>query len=132
MTVLLQDRGKHKAGCSLFADSARLATLHGVTLRGLVDLDPGPANRGIKKMLYMLFQVKLDRDASIAKSTWSGELTPEQQKFAANNAYAALLIFRCIRDGSESPLWKRLGLCPDPIVGAMLGDDVRVLRIKGW
>lgn len=132
MIVLPQERGKHKAGCCLFATGSRLAALHEVTLRGIVDLDPGPADRGIKKMIYMLFQAKLDRDASISKTIWSGELNPEQQKFAANNAYAAFLVCKCIRDGIKSSLWPNLGLRPDPIVGAMLGDDTRVFRIKGW
>ncbi|GMH43331.1 hypothetical protein BSKO_11253 [Bryopsis sp. KO-2023] len=128
----LEDRGKHKAGCNLWPDVEKFQTYHAIKFRGLVDIDPGPNHRGIKKLMAMIFRVKLHRNAAISIGEWSKDLTQEQLHFASMNAYAGFLVFRTFRKIEEVRFWQELGLNPDPIVAAMLSDDSRIHQIRGW
>lgn len=95
-------------------------------------MDPGPANRGLKKLVSMLFRRKMSKNVAYSDMSWSGELSSSQQKLAATRVFAAFLVLMSFRNQSGASVWKAVGMEPNPILAARIKDDTRISKIRGW
>lgn len=92
-----------KVGFGLDGDRAALARRFGVTLRGVVELTEVLRALGHRQMLGAKAAVavvlgrRLQKSKRIGTSDWSSpRLSPSQLAYAANDAYAALMIHRAM------------------------------------
>jgi ribonuclease D len=99
-----------KIGFGLGGDLHQISQRFGIRPASIVDLDRsfrklGYRNSiGAKSAVAMLFQRKLLKSKSITTSNWSArELSERQLLYAANDAYAAIRIFRALQETQAQP-----------------------------
>ncbi len=105
---LLESTEIHKIGFDLRGDLSHIWTRFGIRPGGIIDLDRtfrklGYRNAiGAKSAIAMLFQRRLMKSKSVTTSNWSSrKLSDSQVVYAANDAYAALVVFHALND--EAP-----------------------------
>lgn len=102
---LLGSGGLRKIGFGLGGDLTQIFHRFGLRPEAIVDLDKsfrqlGYRNAvGAKSAIAMLFQRKLQKSKSVSTSNWSATaLTEAQLVYAANDAYAAILVHHALRE----------------------------------
>jgi len=92
-----------KVGFGLKNDHGQIRTRFGVKLNHVLDLDQifkkrGHQNQiGVRRAMADLLQLSFPKSKSITTSNWAAkELTPNQLRYAANDAYAALKIMEAL------------------------------------
>ncbi|MEO7101415.1 MAG: 3'-5' exonuclease [Luteolibacter sp.] len=103
IVALLESEEIIKIGFDLRGDLGHIWTRFGVRPNGIVDLDRsfkklGYRNPlGAKSAVAILFQKRLMKSKSVTTSNWaSPKLSDGQLIYAANDAYAALMVFRVL------------------------------------
>lgn len=103
ITALLESEEIQKIGFDLRGDLSHIWRRFGIRPNGIVDLDRsfkrlGYRNAiGAKSAIAILFQKRLLKSKSVTVSNWaSHKLTNAQLVYAANDAYAALVVFQMI------------------------------------
>lgn len=104
-----------KVGFGLKNDHGQIRHRFGVTLHHVLDLDQifkkrGHKNQiGVRRAMADLLQLSFPKSKSITTSNWAAkELTPNQLRYAANDAYAALKIMEALNlDSAEIAQGKR-------------------------
>jgi len=118
---LLQTPALTKIGFGLGGDLQQISNKFGIRPAAIVDLDRsfkqlGYRNAvGAKSAIAMFFNRKLVKSKTVTTSNWAArDLSERQLLYAANDAYAALMIFHAMQEES-----KRAGgeLMPDARVG---------------
>lgn len=106
---VLKEPGLSKVGFGLGGDFRQIQQRFGIRPAATADLDRtfrqiGYKNAiGAKTAIAMLFQRKLVKSKSVTTSNWAArELTEKQLVYAANDAYAALLVHHALRDRQPS------------------------------
>jgi ribonuclease D len=99
VATLLHDPGIAKVGFGLANDMSQLANKFGIHPQNLVDLDRifrqlGYKNSvGAKGAIAILFAQRFVKSKRLSTSNWSlPQLNEQQQRYAANDAYAALRV----------------------------------------
>ncbi len=102
---LLKSTEIHKIGFDLRGDLTHILSRFGIHPGGIIDLDRtfrklGYRNAiGAKSAIAMLFERRLMKSKSVTTSNWaSRHLTDAQSVYAANDAYAALVVFHALKD----------------------------------
>ncbi len=105
---MLQAAELLKIGFGLRGDLQQISQRYGIRAEGTLELD-----RSFKKLGYhdpvgaksavaILFNRKLQKSKSVTTSNWAAkQLTDAQLIYAANDAYAALLVWRELRERGE-------------------------------
>lgn len=100
---LLQCTRVLKVGFGLRNDRAQIRSRLGVTLEGVLDLDTTFRQRGYKGHIGVraavgaVLQRSFRKSKRVTTSNWAAEeLTPAQLLYAANDAYAALLVMEAL------------------------------------
>ncbi|WP_217474122.1 3'-5' exonuclease [Stutzerimonas stutzeri] len=97
-----------KVGFGLGSDRGRLRTRLGIELRHSIDL--GSALRyegkkgqvGLRGAVAAVLGAAIRKSRSVSTSNWANPcLTEAQQRYAANDAYAALMVFLALGDDPE-------------------------------
>lgn len=100
-----------KVGFGLASDRSRLRTRLGIELRHSLDL--GSALRyqgkkgqvGLRGAVAAVLGAAINKSRSISTSNWANRhLTDAQQRYAANDAYAALMVFLKLDGQSQLPI----------------------------
>jgi ribonuclease D len=106
---LLQSPELTKIGFGLSGDLHQISNRFGIRPAAIIDLDRtfkslGYRNAvGAKSAVAMLFNRKLSKSKSVTTSNWAlRELSERQLLYAANDAYAAILIFHALQQAPES------------------------------
>ncbi|MFL9812869.1 3'-5' exonuclease domain-containing protein 2 [Stutzerimonas sp. VN223-3] len=103
-----------KVGFGLASDRSRLRTRLEIELRHSVDL--GSALRyhgkkgqvGLRGAVAALLGAGIGKSRSVSTSNWANKkLTEAQQRYAANDAYAALMVFLALDAQSQASLMDR-------------------------
>lgn len=107
---LLQANHITKVGFGLGGDLRQIFTRFGLRPESIVDLDRsfkqlGYRNAvGAKSAIAMFFKQKLLKSKSVTTSNWAAkQLTERQIVYAANDAYAAIMVFHALQDQANSP-----------------------------
>jgi len=102
---LLRSTEIHKIGFDLRGDLTHILSRFGIHPGGIIDLDRtfrklGYRNAiGAKSAIAMLFQRRLMKSKSVTTSNWaSRRLSDAQVVYAANDAYAALVVFQALNN----------------------------------
>lgn len=99
-----------KAGFGLRDDQRRLAAKCGIHCAGLVDLaqqlrENRRETMGARNAVAGLLGQRLEKSRKVATTNWAGRrLSSRQMLYAANDAHAALSVYRA---------WRAAGNCPD-------------------
>lgn len=101
-----------KAGFGLDNDRSQLARSLGGPVHALLDLDTVlrrlgyPRSMGVKTAIALLFGQRFVKSKKIGTSNWAQpQLTDAQQRYAANDAYAALRVYEALQAASpDRPL----------------------------
>ena len=98
---LLQDSALLKVGFGLREDRRQIATRLGIEAEGLLDLSSHFRQQGMRRdvgvvtAVAMVLQQSFRKSKRISTSNWAMErLQPNQLLYAANDAYAALMVYR--------------------------------------
>jgi ribonuclease D len=117
---LLQSAQLLKVGFGLSSDRRHIRAKLGVELEGTVDLNAVFSMQGyhkemgVRAAVGLVLQQRFAKSRKVTTSNWSQpELTPQQMRYAANDAYAALKVLEA------------LNLRPEelPIIGSQGGGD---------
>ncbi|TRY69122.1 hypothetical protein TCAL_04110 [Tigriopus californicus] len=100
LRVWLSDAQILKLGVGINEDARKLERDYGLSVRGCCDLRhwvqqfrPHLRRRGLAGLAYAFLGVTMDKDWRVRASNWENpELTPEQIKYAANDALVAINI----------------------------------------
>ncbi|WP_311222696.1 MULTISPECIES: glyoxalase superfamily protein [unclassified Acidovorax] len=102
--ALLASRSLVKAGFGLDNDRSQLARSLGGPVHALLDLDSVvrglgyPKSVGVKTAVALLFGQRFVKSKKIGTSNWAQpQLTESQQRYAANDAYAALRVYEALQ-----------------------------------
>lgn len=112
---ILEAEGILKIGFDLTSDRALLHRKLGVTLTSVVDLGPAFRKRGFRNMMgvrsavALVLQRNFRKSKHVSTSNWSlPQLSPRQLEYAANDAFAALMVWSGIGcPGPEKPSRRR-------------------------
>jgi ribonuclease D len=106
---LLKSDEVTKIGFGLGGDLHQISNRFGIRPSGIVDLDRsfkqlGYRNAvGAKSAIAILFNRKLAKSKSVTTSNWSAkELSERQLIYAANDAYAAIMVFHALREEEKN------------------------------
>lgn len=106
---LLKTSHLTKIGFGLSGDLHQISNRFGLRPESIVDLDRsfkqlGYRNAvGAKSAIAMLFKQKLTKSKSVTTSNWAAKQLSERQIiYAANDAYAAIMVFHALEDQAES------------------------------
>lgn len=98
-----------KAGFGLDNDRSQLARSLGGPVHALLDLDNvlrrlgHPRSMGVKTAIALLFGQRFVKSKKIGTSNWAQpQLTDAQQRYAANDAYAALRVYEALQAASPT------------------------------
>ncbi|GAA6118200.1 glyoxalase superfamily protein [Acidovorax sp. FG27] len=98
-----------KAGFGLDNDRSQLARSLGGPVHALLDLDTVlrrlgyPRSMGVKTAIALLFGQRFAKSKKIGTSNWAQpQLTDAQQRYAANDAYAALRVYEALQAASPA------------------------------
>ncbi|WP_366762995.1 glyoxalase superfamily protein [uncultured Xylophilus sp.] len=104
VSALLAAKDLIKAGFGLENDRTQLMRSLGGPLHGLLDLDAVLRRQGhrkavgVKTAVALLFGQRFVKSKKVGTSNWSQpELTEAQQRYAANDAYAALRVYQALQ-----------------------------------
>ncbi len=104
---LLESAEVQKIGFDLRGDLSHIWKRFGIRPNGIIDLDRsfkklGYRNAiGAKSAIAMLFQRRLLKSKSVTTSNWSNQrLTDAQIVYAANDAYAALMVHHALNEAA--------------------------------
>jgi ribonuclease D len=107
---LLKSPKLTKVGFGLKGDLAQISDRFGIRPASLIDLDRtfktlGYKNAvGAKSAVAMLFNRKLLKSKTVTTSNWAlNPLSERQLIYAANDAYAALMVFHALEDSQATP-----------------------------
>ncbi len=99
LVELLQSEAVLKVGFDLKSDRGQIHAKLGVTLGAVLDLnlvfraDGHRHTTGVRAAVALVFNQKFHKSKAVTTSNWSvQELSPKQQLYAANDAYAALKV----------------------------------------
>ncbi len=102
---LLKSTTLTKIGFGLGGDLTQISNRFGIRPGAIVDLDRSFRERGYrnavgaKSAIAMLFNRKMTKSKSVTISNWAAkELSERQLIYAANDAYAAIMVFHALRD----------------------------------
>lgn len=104
-----------KVGFGLGSDRSRLRTRLGIELQHSIDL--GTALRyegkkgqvGLRGAVAAVLGAAISKSRRVSTSNWANaRLTEAQQRYAANDAYAALAVFLALGDDPERLLADRI------------------------
>ncbi len=105
---LLNSEKLTKIGFGLGGDLHQISQRFGLRPAAIVDLDRtfkqlGYRNAvGAKSAIAMLFNRKLQKSKSVTTSNWAAtKLSDGQLIYAANDAYAAMMVFQALNDGGQ-------------------------------
>ena len=106
---LLKSNELTKIGFGLSGDLQQISNRFDIRPGAIVDLDRsfrqlGYRNAvGAKSAVAMLFNRKLAKSKSVTISNWSAkELSERQLIYAANDAYAAIMVYHALRDSGKN------------------------------
>jgi ribonuclease D len=106
---LLKSTSLTKIGFGLGGDLTQISDRFGIRPGAIVDLDRsfrelGYRNAvGAKSAIAMLFNRKMTKSKSVTTSNWAAkELSDRQLIYAANDAYAAIMVFHALRDEGKT------------------------------
>lgn len=101
--ALLQDAGLLKVGFGLREDRRQIAARLGIEAESLLDLSSRFRQQGMRRdvgvvtAVAMVLQQAFQKSKRISTSNWAAErLRPNQLLYAANDAYAALMVHRAL------------------------------------
>lgn len=108
---LLESTHLVKVGFDLKSDRGHLQRKLGIDARAILDLDTvfagmGYRSIGVRAAVALVLQQKFHKSKRITTSNWSlRELTVQQQIYAANDAYAALMVLHALgKSRGELPI----------------------------
>ncbi len=108
LTPLLEAADLVKVGFGLKSDRVRLHRKLGIKLQAVLDLNVLFRNEGYRKELgvraavAIMFNKRLQKSKSVSTSNWAlPVLKPNQQLYAANDAYAALKVLQAMKKPEE-------------------------------
>lgn len=100
---LLQSEQLLKVGFGLSSDRRHIRTKLGAELGGTVDLNAVFSMQGyhkemgVRAAVGLVLQQRFAKSRKVTTSNWSQpELTPQQMRYAANDAYAALKVLEAL------------------------------------
>ena len=106
---LLRSEKLVKVGFGLRGDLAHIRSKFGIRPDGILDLDRSFRARGFRNTIgartavAMLFGRRLSKPKSVTTSDWSHRrLSPRQLSYAANDAYAALMVYHELNRGPQA------------------------------
>jgi len=116
---LLQSEQLIKVGFGLRSDRKHILAKLGVHFNGVIDLntvfsmDGYHKEMGVRAAVALVLKQRFAKARHVTTSNWSQpELTPQQMRYAANDAYAALKVLEALHLRREDlPL---MGMSPDP------------------
>lgn len=98
---LLQSSGVLKAGFGLHSDHSQIHHKLGVRLAAVLDLDSVfrkdgySGDMGVRAAIGIVLGQRFHKSKKVTTSNWAlAELSPQQLLYAANDAYAALMVLR--------------------------------------
>lgn len=111
VAVLIESTQVLKVGFGLKNDHGQIRSRLGVAPGALLDLDHlfrkrgYPRQIGVRGAMAALLNLRFSKSKAITTSNWAAmELTPSQLRYAANDAYAALVVFQALNPSpSELP-----------------------------
>jgi len=109
LKALLANPAIVKAGKSIGGDIKKLLVEHGAASASTVELGTfaksrqlvGNATIGLAGLVSVLLKKTLDKDSEVRLSNWSRPLSVEQQKYAALDSYASLVVYQHILQSSS-------------------------------
>jgi ribonuclease D len=109
---LLQSEQVIKVGFDLKSDRGHINAKLGIKLGGVVDLnmvfsmDGYQKHMGVRAAVGLVFNQRFPKSRKVSTSNWSQyQLTPQQLRYAANDAYAALKVLeRLNRQREDLPI----------------------------
>jgi len=109
LRALLANPDIVKAGKSIGGDIKKLLVEHGAASASTVELGTftksrqlvGNATIGLAGLVSVLLKETLDKDSEVRLSNWSRPLSVEQQKCAALDSYASLVVYQHILQSSS-------------------------------
>ena len=108
LTPLLEAADLVKVGFGLKSDRVRLHRKLGIKLQAVLDLNVLFRNEGYRKELgvraavAIMFNKRIQKSKSVSTSNWAlPVLKPNQQLYAANDAYAALKVLQALKKPEE-------------------------------
>ncbi|MDP5240259.1 3'-5' exonuclease [Uliginosibacterium sp. 31-16] len=106
VTPLLESAALIKAGFGLKSDNSQMRQKFGVTLAGVLDLDiifrkgGYSGDMGVRAAVGLVLGQRFHKSKKITTTNWAlRELSAAQLLYAANDAYAALMVLEGIRRG---------------------------------
>ena len=110
VALLLASPGILKAGFGLGDDRRRIVHKLGIDLQGVLDLNTVFRERGYRKdmgvrgAVAVLFNKRFIKSRKATTSNWANpRLSEAQIIYAANDAYAALRVFKALNLGADRP-----------------------------
>jgi DNA polymerase I-like protein with 3'-5' exonuclease and polymerase domains len=113
LTVLkpiLESESQTKVGFNLHADQSLLLNDHNIQLNGYIDCshaavgDDSSRPSNIRITMAHVLKQHIDKPKKLTLSNWQAPtLTPEQQQYAACDAYAALIVFEEMYQTKQIP-----------------------------
>lgn len=105
---LLQSASLVKIGFGLRGDLQQISSRYGIRAEATVELDRSFRQLGYrdpvgaKSAVAILFNRKLQKSKSVTTSNWAAkQLSDAQLLYAANDAYAALLVWHALQDRGQ-------------------------------
>ncbi len=100
---ILQSEAVRKVGFGLEQDRGQVHAKFGVAMRAVLDLnqvfrkDGYGSSMGVRAAVGVVLQQRFHKSKKTTTSNWAvAQLSPTQKLYAANDAYAALLVYRAL------------------------------------